>query len=150
MNRAKKTLILLLLSFAVAPLVFSKNLNIEEISADFDSIQLGAFKERKNILHQNQHFSHYNTFIEYGNKFNRFYIVNINKSDYLKVLEEVKKVFPSAFRANKKIKKMLKDRNVLINQPSIKRVKKPTSKIIYPDSSFLNSDTILKTRKKFF
>ena len=47
MNRAKKTLFLLLLSFAVAPSLFSKNINIEEISAEFDSIQLGAFKERK-------------------------------------------------------------------------------------------------------
>lgn len=150
MNRAKKILISLLLSFAVAPSVSSKNLNIEEISADFDSIQVGAFKERKNILYQNQLFSHYNTFIEYGDKFNRFYIVNIKKSDYLKVLEDVKKVNPSAFRANEKIKKILKKSSFLKNQPIAKRVQKATIKNPYHDSGFLNSDTILRTRKKFF
>jgi len=146
MKKPLKIFILLLLSLGSVTSVSAKNLKIEEILVDLDSIQVGAFKERKNILHQNQYFSHYNTFVEYGENFNRFYIVNIKKDDFLKVLAEVKKVNPSAFKATKKFKKLLK--NTKMTQQKI-QYKTPTKKR-YHDSGFLNSETILKTRKKFF
>ena len=150
MNNSLKVLIFVLLSFAVGTSVSAKNLKIEEISVNMDSIQVVALKERKNILHQNRLFPQYNTFIEYDNKFNRFYIVNIKKSDFLKVLAEVKRVYPSAFRANKKIRKIRKNTTIFVNKPVASRAQIEPLKKVYHDSPFLNSETILKTRKKFF
>ncbi len=141
-----KTFTLLLLSFILHTSVSAKNIKIEEISVSLEAIQVGAFKERKNILHQNELFSHYNTFIEYGDKLNKFYIVNIKKNDYKKVLATVKKSSPSAFLASKKIRKLLK--NHTTNETFIEERKVKQNS--YHDRNFLNSNTILKTRKKFF
>ncbi len=146
MNRVSKTFTLLLLSFTAFTSVSAKNLKMEEISANFEAIQVGAFKERKNILHQNRLFSHYNTFIEYRNNFNIFYIVNIKKDDYEKILAEVKKSSPSAFSASKKIRKLLKNGTPIYS--IVRKIK--VKKNAHRNSKFLNSDTILKTRKKFF
>ncbi len=146
MNRLKKMFTLLLLSFTALTSASAKNLKIEEISVHFEAIQVGAFKERKNILHQNRLFSQYNTFVEYGKIFNRFYIVNIKKDDYARILVEVKKSNPSAFSASKKIRKLVKNYTPVNTFAREVKVKQNS----YHDGSFLNSDTILKTRKKFF
>ncbi len=146
MNRLTIAFTLLLLSFMMPTSASAKNLKIEEISSHLEAIQVGAFKERKNILQQNRLFSHYNTFIEYGEKFSRFYIVNIKKEDYEHILSEVKKSNPSAFLASKKIRKLIKSHRPV---DTFVREIKPDKKN-HHDNRSLNSDTILKTRKKFF
>ena len=146
MNREQKNLISLILSFTLLTSVSAKNIEIEDILSDLEVIQVGAFKERKNILNQNQHFSNYNTFIEYGDYFNRLYIVNIKKSDFFQILSEVKKNNSSAFNASKKIRKIIKNYRLMHNKVPYAEVPEKFTN----DSGFLNSKTILKTRKKFF
>ena len=138
--------ILLLLSFITLTSVSAKNLNIDEISANLEAIQVGAFKEIKNISLQNQLFSHYNTFIEYGEELNRFYIVNVKKVDYARILAEVKISHPGAFSASDKLRKLIKNHTHIARWKGFRKVKRQRDPVNYS----LNSETILKTRKKFF
>ena len=180
MKTYRNTLLVLLLSLGVTTSGLSKNVKKEEINTDLESIQVIAFKERKNILNQNRAFSAYDVFILSGDDLNRLFIVNIKKRDYQKVFKEIKKQYPTAFKATRKMKKMFQKKasksivaeDIFISDlPAVderkKRIKKESSMVEkrdakkefsiqknrphnYHDKAGLNSQTILQTRKKFF
>jgi len=141
MIRRKKFLILISLSLGLFTSVSAKNVKIEEINANLESIQVAALKEEKNILSKNKLFISHDTFIEYAAGFTKYYIVNIKKEEYLHTLGEVKMLYPSAFRASQKIKKLLNKAYI----PDQKQTRHSSQ-----DNDLLNTDSILKTRKKFF
>ncbi len=132
------------LSFLIITSVSAKNIKREQISPQLESIQVLALKEKKEIFTKNSSFFTYDTFVDTGNDFQRYYIVNLKAEDFEKVLSVVKKRYPSAFKASKKIATLKKYSKNLPN----KRYK--IYKSAYHDSLSLNSKTILNTRRKFF
>ncbi len=146
MNSVAFVFTFVVLSSLILPSALAKNLKIEEISVDLRAIQVTALKERKNILQEKQLFSKYDTFIENGDRFMRFYIVNIQRDNYKHILEEVRKKHPDAFGASEKIKKIVQgDSTDTLVLKKVAREKRASI-----GTHFLNSKTILKTRKKFF
>ncbi len=142
MNRVLFVFTFVLLSFVLVPSAFAKNVKIADISLHLEAIQVGAFKERKNILKQMQRFSRFHIFIDKADGLSRFYLVNIKKEAYAKILAEVQKSNPTAFLANWKIKKIVENHQLATMPKRDKRY--------HHDRYTLNSATILKTRKKFF
>ncbi len=177
-NRLLKVFILSVLSFVSLTSVLAKEIKQSEILVSKGAIQVGAFKERKNILNLKKRFSDYNIFVEKRDNLRIFYIVNIEKREYLSLLKEVKRAYPAAFNATQKIENLqvstrLHRKKLVKNQTSVedvfevydapnqpqkneqnigKRVQTREHKRVKYDrkSGALNVDTILKTRKKFF
>ena len=141
MVRRLNNLLFVSLSLGLFTSVSAKNVKIEEINGDLESIQVAALKEEKNILSKKELFFSYDTYIEYSAEFIKYYIVNIKKDDYLNTLGQIKLLYPSAFRASKKIKKLLKK--------EVHQVDEQPQNYSH-ENDLLNTDSILKTRKKFF
>ena len=139
----------IILSFVALTSVSANNINSEQISPYLEAIQLFALKEKKMIFDQNKLFSTYDTFIDSGNDFHRYYIVNVKSEDFEQVLSSVKKEYPTAFKASQKIATLIKHK---IKQKPKSNQRTYISRVgSSPHCSvLLNSETILKTRKKFF
>ena len=149
MRRYQLIVLLLLLSLGMITSVSAKNVKIEQIKGDLEAIQLGAFKKRKNIFELKDIFSSYDILVYTKGEISRVFIVNIKKNNVNNLLREIKKLYPSAFKATKKIKKLdakiaQKKFHSKISVPVIVEPHYPAS------HEGLNSKTILQTRKKFF
>lgn len=136
-----KIVILIGFSLLLSNSAFSKNIKIEQINPDLEVLQLGAFKKKKNILNKNMENLQVDFFMEKSDNWYRLFAVNIPKSDFKEIEKQIKKEFPTAFKAKYKIIKLLKNRpeSASFNTPEI-----------YHDNTGLNTKSILKTRKKFF
>ena len=134
MKLVKNLVSLTLLCFGILTSASAKNINIEHISPTLNVIQVAALKVKNDIFTKNEYFFAHETFIINSNDYVRYFIVNIQDEDFFSLLSKIKIEYPSAFKANEKINKLLKSKH----------------KPIHKKLTFLNSQTILKTRKKFF
>jgi hypothetical protein len=150
----------------------AKNIELTEININLEAIQVAAFKERKNILNYNRDFSAYDTIMIKGENFYRYFVVNVDKNNYTTVLKKIRKYYPSAFNARKKIEKILDNKlskDVVIGTKElIQKKERNSDKKVHekieqqsqiikekdlqynPNLRNLDSKTILQTRKKFF
>jgi len=107
-------------------------------------IQIGVFKDAKNIAKLKQDLKDYDFFTKtYPNKLKKLFIVNIKDKELEKTLSDIKKIVPKAFVLKEKQKKMLflqKQKSDWLNKSLSKNEQK----------SKLDSKAIIKTRNKFF
>ncbi len=115
-------------------------------------IQVGAYKNISALNVVERELFEYDLFVTTKDKINRIYIVNIlDKQELNLILKRVKKLYPDSFiymdSLNDNIDKNIEDTkwDIEIIQSTEERVES-----IENSTSILDSDAILKTRKRFF
>ncbi len=144
-NSHKLKMIFLLLSFITMTSVWAKDIKLEEVSASLESIQLAAFKKSKAQLYKNNFLSQYDMCTISDGYLHRIFIVNIEKSQFEKVLNLTRKFYPDAFRGTKKLDKLLGNRRNLTPQSDLLAFQKKEHQ-----ETLLNVHSILHTHRNFF
>ncbi len=127
--------------------LFSSVIEMNMIDSDQAKIKVASFKLKKSLTLALKRFENHDIYLEYKGDFVRFFIVNISQKDLQKVLNNVRKNFSDAYiyrkRLNWNVKCLVK--SSVVNRDNFRYENKKKEKI-----NFLNSDTILQTRKKFY
>lgn len=127
-------------------LIFTIFANATKVNIDLSHniIQLGVFKDEKNINNLRKKFSDLKLYIKkYPNNLKKLFIVNIKDNELQKILKRVRKDIPKAFVLTKKKKNELfltKEKGDWLNKSLDFEKKK----------SKLDSKAIIKTTNKFF
>jgi len=129
-----------ILFLSIVPyLLFSQSLDIKK-----GIIQLGVFKNEKNIIKIKNIFKDYNLFIKtYPDQLKKIFIIDIEKDHLSDTLKKVKKYIPSAFIVKSNKKNLIFSKNKQTNW--LEKSLNTSS-----DIQKLDSKAIIKTRKKFF
>jgi hypothetical protein len=143
MHISKFIIFLLTLNLLLPTSVFSKFIEIDEINSNFELIQIGIFKNKKNIFAINEHFFDEKFYVQNEEKYNKIYLVNERNEDLNKKLTMIKREFPDAFVATNKLKALLKfrDKTKIEKKIDYKKVE---------HQAILDSKSILLTRKKIY
>jgi len=136
-----KKLILFLIFTIFANATKVNNVNID---LSYNIIQLGVFKNEKNINNLKKIFSDLKLYIKkYPNNLKKLFIVNIKDKELQKILKRVRNDIPKAFVLTKKKKNelfLIKEKGDWLNKSLDLEKKK----------SKLDSKAIIKTTNKFF
>ena len=144
----------LVIFLCVIEFVFA-SVNLSKVDISKGVIQLGVFKDIKNVKKLQKRFKGYNFFVKtFPNDIKKVYIINIKKSNIEKYLKKVKEIIPQAFLLNKNSKlKVFKNLSPCRGEipPKKPQIKQSIQKTIsFENTSCLDSKAIIKTRKKFF
>ncbi len=124
------------------PSSFSYMINVQDLIKKSVFIQIGALKRESSLKELIKKFKKYPLYIERDQEINRVFIVYNGSSKKIKpYLKKIHKITPDAF-VKKNFIPIKKDKIV------IKKVQKDVNKRYFDDT--LNSEAILRTRKKFF
>jgi hypothetical protein len=126
--------------------LFSSVINQDSINPNKAKIKVAALFSKESLTLALKKYEKYEIYLENKSKFIRFFIVNIPKDNLHKLLKNVRKDFSDAFIYKKRLSrnsKCLTSR--IVNKNRINSENNQKKQI-----NFLNSDTILQTRKKFY
>ncbi len=118
-------------------LLFSQE--IQKIDFSKTILQVGAFKKTSSLLKIKKRLSSYNLLTKKVDGFTKLFVLNPSKNDIIKI----KKIIPSAFILSQNAKNK-------IFKNTTKKLDIPIINLNYNSDKKLNTQTIIKTRKKFF
>ncbi len=127
--------------------LFSEVIDQNSINPNKVKIKVAALFSKDSLKLALKDFKDYQIYLEYKNNFVRFFIVNIPKDMLTELLKKVRVGFPDAFIYKKIINR---NSNCLLNKKSVDKTITNSKSKFKKNINFLNSDTILQTRKKFY
>ena len=127
--------------------LFSDVINQNSINFNKRIIKVAAFFSKKSLISALKEFETYDIYLEYKDNFVRFFIVNVSQNNLEEILKKIRKNFPDAFIYKKKLSRnsVCFPKKRVVNKNGFKIENKQKKQ-----TNFLNSDTILQTRKKFY
>ncbi len=128
--------------------LFSAVIDQSSIDSNKKKIKVAAFSSKKSLTFALKKFENHSVYLEYKNRFVRFFIVNIQKENLERLSKDIKKDFPDAFIYRKRLNNG--NSICLSNKVVVEKIKINSEKNKKKQINFLNSDTILQTRKKFY
>ena len=118
-------------------LLFSQE--IQKIDFSKTILQVGAFKKTSSLLKIKKRLSSYNLLTKKVDGFTKLFVLNPTKND----IKKIKKIIPNAFILSQNAKNK-------IFKNTTKKLDIPIINLNYNSNKKLNTQTIIKTRKKFF
>ena len=118
-------------------LLFSQE--IQKIDFSKTILQVGAFKKASSLLKIKKRLSSYNLLTKKVDGFTKLFVLNPTKND----IKKIKKIIPNAFILSQNAKNK-------IFKNTTKKLDIPIINLNYNSDKKLNTQTIIKTRKKFF
>ncbi len=136
---------LLIVSF-FANHLSAKIIDIDSVNTEKISIQISVFKNKSNVQSTNKSLYDRDIFVKKMGSLYNVFVVNIEPKEKKYLLKMLKRKFPDAFVATKRLSNLLYKERLSANRENTNPIIK--EKHLY--SNQLDSHTILKTRKKFF
>ncbi len=127
--------------------LFSSVINQDSINPNKAKIKVAAFFSKESLTLALEKYEKYELYLENKSKFIRFFIVNIPKENLQKLLKDVRKDFSDAFIYKKRLSR---NSTCFTNRLVVNRNRINSKNNQKKQINFLNSDTILQTRKKFY
>lgn len=149
--------ILMLTMFIIISL--SSNSLKSKVDTKMGIIQLGVFKDIKNVQKLKKKFTDLNLYVQkLDSGINKVFIINIEENNLIQTLQSIRTSIPNAFVLSNARKGItfgnLKPCLATVppkKAPEKEIVKTPVKSIItFEENSCLDSKAIIKTRKKFF